>query len=76
MDFLQWLDQEMHYSAMHIELNYNKISDWVLRIYKKGCALDGGDIVIFDGQNNDLDLLLAKAEVAVKEWLLENEGGY
>lgn len=76
MNFLQWLDKEMHYSAMHIELSYNKIADWVLHIYKKGCALDGGDIVIFDGQDNDLDLLLAKAEVTVKEWLLENEGGY
>lgn len=76
MNFLQWLDRKVHDSAMHIELFYNKTCDWMLCIYKKGCALDGGDIVIFDGQECEIDLLLAKAEVAVKEWLSENEGGY
>ena len=60
----------------HFELYYSKHMDWRLKIWKKGCAEDGSDIVICDEQDCDLSLVLAKGEVALKEWMSENQGGY
>lgn len=62
--------------TMHFELYYSKTMDWCLHIWKKGCGENGADIGICDEQAPDLNLVLAKGEVALKEWLLENKGGY
>lgn len=62
--------------TMHLELSYCKTCDWMLRIWKRGCDKDGKDLIIFDDQDCDPNLLLAKGEVALKGWLLENNGGY
>lgn len=62
--------------TMHFELYYSKIMDWRLHIWKKGCGENGSDLEICREQHCDLNLLLAKGEVAIKEWLLENEHGY
>lgn len=62
--------------VMHLEFSYCKTCDWMLNIYKKGCGENGEDLIIFCDQDCDPDLLLAKGEVALKEWLLENKGGY
>ena len=50
--------------------------DWCLHIWKKGCGEEGKDLEICKEQERDLSLILAKGEVAIKEWLLENDGGY
>lgn len=63
-------------NTMHFELYYSKTMDWCLKIWKKGCGENGDDIVICNAQDCDLSYVLAKGEVAVKEWLLENNGGY
>lgn len=71
----EWLKLVESYT-MHLELGYSKRTDWCLHIWKKGCAKDGKDLEIFFDQDTDFDLLPAKGEVALKEWLLKNQGGY
>lgn len=61
---------------IHVELYYSKIMDWTIRIYKKGCADRGEYVEIVNEQDCDLSYLAAKAYVRLKDWLLENEGGY
>ena len=62
--------------TMHLDLSYSKTADWWLRVYKKGCGKNGGDIVICDIQDCDLSYVLDKGSVMVKEWLVEYKGGY
>lgn len=62
--------------TMHLDFSYCKTCDWMLCIWKKGCGEDGEDLIIFDAQDCDPNLLLAKGEVALKKWLMENNGGY
>lgn len=57
---------------MHLEFSYCKTCDWMLHIWKKGCGKGGKDLIIFNEQDTDPDLLLAEGEAALKEWLLEN----
>lgn len=82
-DFLKFLDKKMQDFPMHVEITYNKTCDWCIWIYKKGCASDypgsksrGEDAVIVQEQDGDMELCFARAHVALKEWLLENENGY
>ena len=60
----------------HFELYYSKHMDWVLKIWKKGFADDGSDVEICNIQDPDVNYVLAKGEVLLKEWLTENNGGY
>ena len=75
-DFIRFFDEKVRNYPMHLEIYYSKITDWSIRIYKKGCADDGGDLKILYVQDGDVDLAFAKAQVQLKEWLLENVGGY
>lgn len=70
-----WLDL-IGPETVHFELYYSKTVDWVLKIWKKGCAADGSDIEICNIQDTDVNYVLAKGEVLFKEWLTENNGGY
>ena len=73
---INWLAEIVKVHKFHIEFYYSSITDWCLTITRKGCAKDGGDVVVFDDECYDLSLLLSKAEVAVKEYCLEELGGY
>lgn len=73
---INWLAEIVKVHKFHIEFYYSSITDWCLIITRKGCDVDGSDLIVFDGQDCDLSLLLAKAEVAVKEYCLEELGGY
>ena len=82
-DFLKFFDEKVTDFPMHIEITYSKICDWGIFIYKRDCADDypkskrsGNDAIICDIQDCDMELCFAKAHVALKEWLSENEGGY
>ena len=72
---MEWLELAQRYT-MHLELYYSKTMDWRLHIYKKGCGENGEDLEICNEQSCDLSYVLAKGEVAIKEWLFENNGGY
>lgn len=73
---ISWLNKIVTVHKFHIELTYSSITDWCLTITRRGCKVGGGDLIVFDGQDNDLSLLLAKAEVAVKEHCTDKLGGY
>ena len=75
-EFLKFFDKKAESYPMHLDISYSKICDWIIYIYKKGCAEVGTDIKIAYVQNGDMELCFARAQVALKEWLAENEGGY
>lgn len=75
-EFLKFFDKIRRTSPMHLEVSYSKICDWIIHIYKRDCSDDGSDLEIFYGSDGDVDLIFAKAYVALKEWLTDNEGGY
>lgn len=75
-DFLRFFDKKVESYPMHLEIYYSKTMDWCINIYKKGCGKNGEDLPICDAQDCDMELCFAKAHVALKEWLSENEGGY
>lgn len=76
VELFTFLAQLVNDHSIHIELYYSRIMDWTIRIYKKGCADDGEDVELVNEQDCDLNYLAAKAYVRIKDWLLENEGGY
>ncbi len=85
-DFLRFVDELRHRFGMHVEIYYSGIMDWCITVYKKGCADDyptarhGGennaDVIMVDVQDCDLELCFARAQVALKDWMMEFEGGY
>ena len=82
-DFLKFFDEKTQDFPMHLEITYSKICDWGIYIYKRGCAndypkcrKDGDDAILVHENDTDMELCFAKAHVALKEWLIENNGGY
>ena len=82
-DFLEFMDKLSRRFPFHLEIYYSKIMDWCIVVTKQGCAKDypksehkGDDAIICMVQDSDMALCFAKAHVAVKEWLVENDGGY
>ena len=82
-DFLKFFDEKTQDFPMHLEITYSKICDWGIYIYKRGCAndypecrRDGDDAILVHENDTDMELCFAKAHVALKEWLIENNGGY
>lgn len=75
-DFLRFFNEKRRTYPMRLEIYYSKNMDWVITVFRKGCAEDGGDLVLLDVQDCDMELCFAKAHVELKEWLIENEGGY
>lgn len=71
-EFIKFFDEKVHDYPMHLEIYYSKIMDWTIRVYKK---MDK-DIEIVNIQDCDVELAFAKAQVQLKEWLVDNEGGY
>lgn len=82
-DFLKFFDDLVRCFPMHLEITYNKITDWCIEITKRGCAEDypqspsrGEDALLVFVQDGDMELCFAKAHVALKEWLFKHNGGY
>lgn len=82
-DFLLYYDHLSERFPLHLEITQNKITDWCVRITKKGCARDypgvvsdGGDAVLVNVQGGDMEYVFARAHVALKDWMMEYEGGY
>ena len=64
------------FQKFHFGLTYSSITDWILCVYKSGCGDKGKDLEIFKESNCDLQYLISKAEVTMKDWLSEHNGGY
>lgn len=75
-DFLKFFDEQRRSYPMHLDIYYSKITDWIIRIWRKGCGANGEDLVICEEQSHDMEMCFAKAQVALKNWLIDNEGGY
>lgn len=82
-DFLIFIDDLVHRFPLHVSITYSKTTDWEVYIYKKNCAeeypdslKDGNDAVLCHVQSGDIEYAFAQAQVEVKNWLIENEGGY
>lgn len=76
IEFLKFFNDKVHDYPMHLEIGYNKICDWTIHIYKKGCRENDKDLSVVDAQSCDMELLFAIAQIQFKEWLLQNMGGY
>lgn len=82
-DFLLFYDHLSERFPLHLEITQNKITDWCIRITKKGgagnypgAACDGGDIVLVSVQGGDMAYVFARAHVVLKDWMMNYEGGY
>ena len=82
-DFLLIFDDLKRRFPLHLIITYNKTCDWIIEIYKKDCAADfpnssrrGTDAILVYESDCDMELCFARAHVALKEWMLENNGGY
>ena len=83
IEFLKFFDEKRRSFPMHLEITHSKICDWQILVYKAGCAsdypnalLDNDDVILVHEQSGDMELCFAKAYVALKEWLMEFDGGY
>lgn len=75
-DFLKFFAEKVKRYPMHIEIYYSKVMDWCINIYKKNIWTGEKEEEIVDIQNCDMELAFAKAQVELKKWFMENEGGY
>lgn len=82
-EFFTFFNKKRRHFPMHLTISYCKICDWMIEITKRGCASDypkarhiDNDVLIVSEQDGDMELCFAKAYVALKEWLLEFDGGY
>lgn len=75
-DFLKFFDELVESYPLHLSVSYGKICSWQIHIYRKGYREDGGDLEICNVQEEDMELCFARAQVELKDWLLENNGGY
>lgn len=60
--------------GLKMEIYHSSIIDWHVTIEKRNSLTES--YVIVDVQHCDYKYVLAKAEVQLKEWLTEHNGGY
>jgi len=73
-DLFETYDQHAAGLGLRMEIYHSSIVDWRITIEKRK-TLTEGDLIV-DVQHCDYKYALAKAEVELKEWLSENNGGY
>lgn len=74
-EFLQFFNEKRKAYPMHLVICYSSISDWCVHVYKGASHLAEDEEIAY-AHNCDIELCFAKAQVALKEWFLEHEGGY
>lgn len=70
-EFLSFYDKIKHGRGWRLEICHSSCTDWSIDIIQKK---DSRRIITI--QDCDMELCFAKAQVSLKEWLSENEGGY
>lgn len=70
------LERLLKLRKCHFALYYSNNMDFCMELYLRRFNTDGSDLVIFRGQDCDLDYLVSKCKVVYKDWLSENNGGY
>ena len=72
-EFLKFFNRNLERSKMHFEVSYNFGFDWYIEI---GADKDGECDIIFKDSGCDPEYLFAEAQIALKDFLIENKGGY
>ena len=72
-EFLRFIDELTECRKVWLEIAYSSVVDWCIIVHlivknEKKCVVSVQDC--------DREYAFAKAHVKLKEWLLENEGGY
>ena len=82
-DFLEFYNELRKRFPLHLVIYQSKIMDWCIENMKIGCADDyptaeheGKDVLLVRVQHCDMKYCFAKAHAALKDWLMEYEGGY
>lgn len=74
-EFLEFYNSIYRSYGFNLEIYHSSIMDWVITIgYKYTNSKRGQNVIRVSG--NDMNLVFAKAQVSLKEWLLKNKGGY
>lgn len=72
-EFLHFIDELRECRKVWLDIGYSSVVDWCVIVHlivenQKKCAVNV--------QHCDMEYAFAKAHAELKEWLLENEGGY
>lgn len=76
IEFMNFFNEKRENFPMHMEIYYSKIVDWSINIWLKGLGPNGTDIRVINVTDIDMDLCFAKAHVELKQWFIDNQGGY
>lgn len=75
IEFLKFYDEKYFEKGWRLEIYHSSIMDWCITVGYKSTH-PKSDEIILNIQNNDLEYIFAKAQVLLKDWLIENDGGY
>ena len=75
-EFLKFFDEAKYNYPMHMEIYYSSICDWCITIWTGRNSNFANRKRIVNIQNCDMEYVFAKAQVELKDYLSEHEGGY
>ncbi|GAK41923.1 hypothetical protein TCA2_4415 [Paenibacillus sp. TCA20] len=75
-DFLLFYNSISHNFSWTLDIYHSSIVGWIITIGYKPAHEMHGQNVIHVQDDCDMQLCFAKAQIALKEWLCENNGGY
>lgn len=73
--FITFFESIRDKHGFNLDIYNSSITDWVITVGYKRTNVNHGQTVI-QAEGCDCDLVFAKAQVLLKEWLLEEKGGY
>lgn len=74
-EFFKLYNAKSNNRGWNLQVYHSSITDWTIKVGYKSTHPKHGDTII-TVQHCDVEYAFAKAQVMLKEWLLENEGGY
>jgi hypothetical protein len=74
-EFIKLYDDKSYERGWSLEIYHSSIMDWCITVGYKVTHPKHGETLI-RVQNCDVEFAFAKAQVELKEWLSEHEGGY
>jgi len=74
--FLEFMEEQCYKNGWYFDLYYSSIMDWYVTVGYKATHPKHNEDPFIHIQSCDLRLAIAKAEVEMKEWLSDNQGGY
>jgi hypothetical protein len=75
-DFLRFFNEVASPYDLLLQINCNNINEWEIQVFKKIYEQGKDNKEICHVRERDRELCFAKAQVLLKQWLIENENGY